>query len=96
MSAKLKARIAELEDELAEARLSVIAFAGPAAQSYARERGYPPGMLHPIHYDILAKAGARMVDLRRAPEAVPPRAKIDLAAAPSSMETQAAGWGGKR
>jgi hypothetical protein len=60
------ARIAELEAENADLKLSVIAFAGPWADRHAREFDLPPNHLHPTHYDLLAKCGARMNDFVRA------------------------------
>jgi hypothetical protein len=41
-------------------RLDVIAFCAPWAITYARDRGLPEGHLHPTHYDILERYGARM------------------------------------
>lgn len=58
--------ITALRAELAEARETIIAFAGPWATQYARDFGLPDGHLHPTHYDILAKAGARMDAFTRA------------------------------
>lgn len=55
-----------LRTELAEARETIIAFAGPWAAQYARDFGLPDGHLHPTHYDILVKAGARMDGFTRA------------------------------
>ena len=63
--AALRARVAELEAENADLRSSVVAFAAPWAVNYARDWGLPPGHLDPRHYDILAKAGARMDDFTR-------------------------------
>jgi len=59
------AEITRLRAEVADLRISVIAFCGPFAAEYARDRGYPHNHLHPHHYDILAKAGARMDDFVR-------------------------------
>lgn len=59
------AEIARLRAENADLRESVIAFGAPWAASYARDFGFPPGHLHPTHYDILARAGARMDDFIR-------------------------------
>lgn len=59
------ARITELQDEIADLRISVVAFSAPAAARWALAAGFPPGHLHPTHYDILAKAGARMDDFVR-------------------------------
>lgn len=53
--------IAEIED----LRSSAIAFGGLWAAQYGRDCGWPDGHLHPTHYDILANAGARMVDFTR-------------------------------
>jgi len=53
------ARIAMLEQD-------VIAFCAPWAVRYARDHGLPDGHLHPTHYDILERAGARMDDFTRA------------------------------
>lgn len=52
--------------ELDEAKQNVCAFCAPWAVTYARDRGYPEGHLHPAHYDILERAGARMDDFTRA------------------------------
>lgn len=51
--------------ELKDAQTSICAFAGPWAATYARDMGLPDGALHFTHYDILEKAGARMVDFTR-------------------------------
>lgn len=59
------ARIAELEGEVNDLKQSVIAFCGPWAGIYARDFGLPDGHLHPTHYDILERCGARMVDFTR-------------------------------
>ena len=45
---------------------SVIAFAGPHAVYYALSMGLGKDTLHPGHYDLLAKCGARMDDFKRA------------------------------
>lgn len=58
--------ILALRKELDVANHTIIAFAGPCAAAYAREHGMPDGHLHPMHYDILAKADARMDDFTRA------------------------------
>src|SRR3954466_11053969 len=47
-------------------RSDVIAFGGPAMVEWARSHALPNGYLYPTHYDILAKAGARMDDFERA------------------------------
>lgn len=65
-NAALRERIEALERERDEARALLIAFCGPHAATYAREFGFAPGELHPVHYDILERAGARMDDFRRA------------------------------
>lgn len=57
--------IREMVAELEEARTNVRAFAAPWAVTFARERSYPDRALHFAHYDILAKAGARMDDFTR-------------------------------
>jgi len=57
--------IREMVESLEDARTNVRAFAAPWAVTFARERGYPDGALHFAHYDILAKAGARMTDFTR-------------------------------
>jgi len=46
--------------EIESLRSDVIAFCAPWAATYARDCGLPEGHLHPAHYDILARAGARM------------------------------------
>lgn len=57
--------IERLRAEITGLRASLVAFAGPWAVRYAKDQGMPDGHLHPIHYDILAKAGARMDDFTR-------------------------------
>lgn len=64
-TAELLENVASVIEDMSS---SVVAFAAPWAVEYARQRGLPPGQLHPTHYDILAKAGARMDDFTRAPE----------------------------
>lgn len=56
----------KLAAELAEANETIIAFSAPWAVTYARDYGFPDGHLHPTHFDILAKAGGRMDDFKRA------------------------------
>lgn len=53
-------------DEIDDLRTSVIAFGGPWAVEHAERSGLPRGHLHPVHYDCLARAGARMDDFTRA------------------------------
>jgi hypothetical protein len=48
------------EAEIKELRADVIAFCAPWAATYARDHGFPDRHLHPTHYDILARCGARM------------------------------------
>lgn len=57
--------IEDAMQEIADLRTSVIAFGGPWAVEHARDLGLPDGHLHPTHYDILARAGARMDDFVR-------------------------------
>lgn len=51
--------------EIEDLRASVIAFGGPWAAQYAESHRLPTDTLHAVHYDILARAGARMVDFKR-------------------------------
>lgn len=51
---------------VAELKQYVVAFCGPWAFQYSRDFGLPEGHLHPTHYDILEKCGARMDDFTRA------------------------------
>ena len=60
-----RARRVEVEAEVADLKQTVIAFAGPAAARYALDAGFAKGELHPTHYDVLARCGARMVDFKR-------------------------------
>lgn len=62
----LLATIESLRAELAEANLTLVAFAAPTMVQYAKDCGLPKNSLHPNHYDILAKAGARMDSFTRA------------------------------
>ena len=58
--------IRELRAENARLKSEVVSFCGPWAAQYARETDLEPGHLHPTHYDILEKAGARMTNFTRA------------------------------
>ena len=57
---------ANLTAENADLKTSVVAFCGVHAVTYAKQFGLPDGHLHPTHYDILEKAGARMDGFTRA------------------------------
>jgi hypothetical protein len=52
-------------DEIEDLRESVVAFGGLWAVAYGCDAGWPSGHLHPTHYDILARAGARLDDFVR-------------------------------
>jgi len=56
----------EAAEEIKELRRDVIAFCAPWAAIYAHDHGLPDGHLHPVHYDILARCGARMDAFSRA------------------------------
>ena len=58
--------VERLRAEIGDLKSSVVAFAAPWAVTYARDMGLPDLHLHPTHYDILAKCGARMDDFTRA------------------------------
>jgi hypothetical protein len=58
------AEIAALRAENADLKISVVAFLAPWAVRYAKD--FELDGLHPTHYDILEKFGARMVDFKRA------------------------------
>lgn len=62
----LRASLTRVEEERDDLRQSVIAFAAPHAARYAKEFGFAPDELHPTHYDILEKCGARMDSFKRA------------------------------
>ena len=62
----LHKRAKELEAEIADLKLSVVAFAGIRAVEYAKLHGLPKDTLHPTHYDLLEKCGARLDDFARA------------------------------
>ena len=55
----------KMREENEDLRSSVVAFCAPWAVTYAREHGLPDGHLFANHYDILERAGARMVDFTR-------------------------------
>lgn len=59
-------RIAELEAENADLKCSVIAFGALWSVEYAKLHGLPDGHIAAEHYDILDRAGARMVNFTRA------------------------------
>lgn len=63
---RLRGEVERLSAENTDLKQSVIAFCAPWAVTYARDGGLPDGHLHPGHYDILEKCGARMVDFTRA------------------------------
>lgn len=67
-SRALIAEISRLQAENADLKISVITFGAPWIVELAKDHGLPKGHLFPHHYDILAKAGARMVDFTRAEE----------------------------
>lgn len=56
----------ELVEEIADLKLSVIAFAATVAVDYAKAMGFPEGHLHPTHYDLLERCGGRMDSFTRA------------------------------
>ena len=62
-----EARVKELEGALADANVSVIAFGSMWATAYQRDHGLDG--LHPHHFDILQKAGAKMDLFKRATNA---------------------------
>ena len=53
------------KSELDDMNTSIVALAAPWAVEYARDHCFPPNHLHAKHYDILAKAGARMTSFVR-------------------------------
>jgi hypothetical protein len=52
--------LAEQQEEIERLRSEVITFCSLWAAQYARDNGYFDGCLHATHYDILARAGARL------------------------------------
>lgn len=54
-----------LREEIERLKGDVCAFAAPWAVEHARNFGLPEGHLFPNHYDILERAGARMVSFTR-------------------------------
>ena len=64
-----EAQLSALKAENADLKTTVIAFCAPWAVEYAKDHGLDG--LHPTHYDILEKCGARMVDFDRASLVVP-------------------------
>ncbi len=63
--------IRALRNEVSQLKQDVIAFCAPWAVSYAKDAGLPPGHLHPVHYDILNRCGARLTDFVRHDMSVP-------------------------
>lgn len=51
--------------EIRELNSMVVGFATPWVKTWARSNGLPEGHLHPSHYDILKRCGARMDDFTR-------------------------------
>lgn len=58
--------IERLRAEVADLKSNVVAFAGPWAAQYSRTFGLPKDHLHPAHYDLLERCGARMDSFKRA------------------------------
>lgn len=58
--------MASAADEIERLRQDVIAFGASWAGMWARSYGLEDGHLHPRHFDILERAGARMDDFTRA------------------------------
>ena len=54
-----------MAEENAELKQCVIAFCGPHAARYGEELGLGKDTLHPQHYDLLERCGARLVDFKR-------------------------------
>ena len=59
------AAIRELREAINQLHGDVCAFATPWACFYARSHHLPPRHLHWVHYDVLAKCGARMDEFIR-------------------------------
>lgn len=53
------------EAALVDANNALIAFGSGVMVKFAKDRGLPDGHLFATHYDILAKAGARMDSFKR-------------------------------
>lgn len=64
----LRVRVEQMEKEIEELRIEVLAFGAPYAVQYAKEHGRPEMHLHPAHYDALKNAGGRMDDFVRGEE----------------------------
>ena len=58
-------KVLELLDEIADLKLSAVAFAGVFAVEHAKLHGLPKDHLYSHHYDLLEKCGARMADFKR-------------------------------
>lgn len=61
----------DMQREISDLKTTVIAFAGPWAAQWAKDRGLPDGHMHPTHYDLLARCGARMASFTRAEKELP-------------------------
>jgi hypothetical protein len=55
----------ERDAEIRDLKMSVVAFAAPSMVQWARDMDLPDNHLHPEHYDLLKRCGARMVDFKR-------------------------------
>ena len=58
----------KIEAEIADLKVSVVAFGAPSVVQWARDMGLPVKHLFPEHYDLLARCGARMDDFVRGEE----------------------------
>lgn len=69
ISTDAAARIRDLEAENARLKQEVLSFCAPHAARYAVDYDLPKGHLHPAHYDILKRVGARLDDFTRGDDA---------------------------
>ena len=73
--AEKDAEIERLRAEIADLKISIIAFGCPPMMEWAKMHALPKNALYADHYDILQRAGARMDDFTRwdeAPKAASP------------------------
>lgn len=57
--------IKRMEAEIRELKELVVVFCAPHAVQHGHDMAWPSGHIHPTHYDILARVGARMTDFVR-------------------------------
>lgn len=62
----LEEQLADSQKEIEDLKVWLVTYGAVYAARYAEQLGLPSGTIHPSHYDILERCGARMNDFTRA------------------------------